>query len=237
MKTRDLKAGDKVFIREDLKDGKEYQGIYYVREMGVGPKTISDVHPSGIHFITSNDNLFFHYSSEMIDWDKTVGHNNTVKNSNTINIAKEYLNSKFGCLNANRGVTNENTFKEIIQYGECRNEITKATTYDGREITVKNNNEKNDMEKAVMLLMLKSLGVTYRDVKKEVEKVKIKWVPKRDEKYYWINSYTEIERYTWDGYDIDKKLLESGNCFKTKEGAERKAEEIKEVLRGDYDGK
>lgn len=227
MKTRGLKAGDKVFIREDLKDRKEYQGIYYVREMGVGPKTISDVHPSGIHFIASNDNLFFHYSSEMIDWEKTMG----LK----INESWERINESWESVK--KAIKGDGTFKEIIQYGECRNEITKATTYDGREITVKNNNEKNDIEKAVMLLMLKQCGVTYSEIKKEVEKVKIKWTPQFADTYYTISGNGEVTKTLYLNNTSDTVRISINNCFETRKEAEEKLEKIKEVLRGDYDGK
>mgnify|MGYP001358279177 CR=1 FL=1 len=69
--------------------------------------------------------------------------------------------------------------------------------------------------------------------KREVEKVKVKWEPKIDKRYYWINKHLEIDWYTWEGDRCDRKLLESGNCFKTKEDAEEKLEKIKEVLKGE----
>ena len=124
-------------------------------------------------------------------------------------------------------------FKEIIQCGECRKEITKATTYDGREITVKNSNEENDIEKAVMMLMLKAMGITYRNIEKEVEKVK--WEPIAGEQFYYISTTPALGvravTYFTDG--ALKSVADVGNCFKTKEDAEEKIEKIKEVLRGE----
>ena len=207
MNIKNLKVGDKVFIKEGLVPGENYGAAIYVTTMVQGWCEVLEIFSKNGTFNVKTDNAnswetIYYYTPEMVDWEKT------------------------------RKIR-EMDFKEIIQYGECRKEITKATTYDGREITVENSNEENDIEKAVMMLMLKSIGITYGDVKKEVEKVKVKWVPKDGEKYYWVNGYFEISWYIWYGVRVDRLLLDSGNCFETKKEAEEKLEKIKEVLRGE----
>ena len=162
---------------------------------------------------------------------------NRMENINTTDLAKEYLNSKFGYLNINKDVVNENIFKEITQYRDYKKEVTKGVTYDGEEIVVKNDGEENDVEKAVMLLMLKRHGFTYGDVKKEVEKVKVKWTPAEDDRYYYIREIGDISSCFWNELSWDYYRFDFNNCFKTIEEAEEKLEKIKEVLRGDYDGK
>lgn len=216
MDIRDLKVGDKVFIRKDLIHlctyGKETFNSYI---MPTGLLTVESVFPT-CEFITVKGGLSSNYSSEMIDWEKT----------------KELNQCEFRA-DIERMISESGTFKKIIQSGDSKKETTKGITYDGTEIIVKNNGEENDIEKAVMLLMLKQRGVTYSDVKREVEKVKVKWEPKQDEKYYWINEYLEINWNVWEAHPIDKLYLGCGNCFGTREEAGEKLEKIKEVLKGE----
>ena len=202
MAITDLRAGDKVFIREDLEHGEIYQGVLYVNGMGSGVMRIKHMHPSGIFFSIPCKGHFLHYSKEMIDWEKT------------------------------RKIR-EIEFKEIVQCGECGNEITKATMHNGRKITVKNSNEENDVEKAVMLLMLKARGFTYSDIKKEVEKVKVKWKPTEDDRYYYIREIGDVSSCFWNELSWDYYRFDFNNCFKTIEEAEEKLEKIKEVLKGE----
>ena len=151
------------------------------------------------------DEVDYLYNTKMVDWDKT----------------KELKNLSW--------------FKEITQFGESGNETTKAITYDGREIIVKNNNEENDVEKAVMLLMLKQRGVTYTDVKREVEKVKVKWRPAIGEQFYYISTTPTIKAraLTYFTEGALKEMTDAGNYFRTKEDAEEKIEKIKEILKGE----
>lgn len=207
MNIKDLKSGDIVYIREDLEYLKRYGERIFVSKMLDGKQEIRKVDYDEQTFKIESEKPFagFDYTLEMIDWDKTK----KLQNNNCYN------------------------FEKITQYGECGNEMTKAITYGGREIMVKNNNEENDIEKAVMMLILKSIGITYGDVKKEVEKVKIKWVPQLDEKYYWINKYLEINWYVWKGHSFDKMIFKCDNCFETRKDAEEKLKKIKEVLKGE----
>ena len=67
------------------------------------------------------------------------------------------------------------------------------------------------------------------DIKKQIEECDKKvWKPnKLGEEYYSILTYGEVGIYEFYDDDIDKKVIGSGNYFKTKEEAERKAFEIK----------
>lgn len=202
MDIKDLKVGDKVYIREDLKNGFTYGNRGFIDEMDKGLLEVSFV-SIGNTLIQVHGNPFCDYTPEMIDWEKT------------------------------RVLNNSSCFKEITQSGENRNETTKAVTHDGREIIVKNNNEKNDVEKAVMLLMLKKIGFTYGDVKREVEKVKVKWRPAENDRYYYIREIGDISSCFWSELSWDYYRFVFNNCFKTKEEAEEKLEKIKEVLKGE----
>ena len=203
MKLKDLKVGDMVFIREDLEPGTIYCGQMYVYDMGNGVKQVKNIY-SDKSFTVIGGNCYL-YASEMIDWEKT----RKLQNNNCYDFAK------------------------ITQFVENGKEETVALTNNGKEFAVTNNDKENDIEKAVMMLMLKSLGVTYGDVKKEAEKVKVKWVPKKGEKYYWINYRLEINWFIWEGLWADRDLFKCGNCFETREEAEGKLEKIKEILRGE----
>lgn len=46
------------------------------------------------------------------------------------------------------------------------------------------------------------------------------WKPKKDETYYYLYSYGNIEEDTWDNANEDRNRYAIGNCFKTKEEAE-----------------
>lgn len=284
MNIKDLKVGDKVFIREDLKNDFRYGGNTFVDEMDKGLLEVSHVSIEG-NYIEIGGDSFHAYTPEMIDWEKTIKLRREKMNINDLKVGdvvyiredleayKRYGKRAFVSrmlygeqeickVNYDEQIfeieaeenekwfskfdytpemidwektrkIREMDFKEIIQYGERRNEITKGVTYGGKEIVAKNNREENDIEKVVMLLMLKSVGITYGDVKKEVEKVKVKWVPQLDEKYYFINKYLEIDWYVWEGHSVDKMLFKRDNCFETRKDAKEKLEKIKEILKGE----
>lgn len=221
MNIKDLKVGDLVFIREDLEHEKLYQDTMYIKEMGSGIMIISSksrMNGGGVRFSVLGDEFSFAYSEEMIDWGKT-----------------RRLKLNESCENIKKAIRGNGIFKEIIQSGESGNETTKAITHNGEEIIVKNNNEENDIEKAVMLLMLKKLGFTYGDVKREVGKIKVKWIPAIGERFYYVSTNPTLKARALT-YFIEgalKETIDSGNCFRTKEEAEEKLEKIKEVLKGE----
>ena len=103
---------------------------------------------------------------------------------------------------------------------------------DGQEIkVVRSSEDKEDLEKAVMMGLLKSLGYSFEDVKKLQNKVKKVWKPKYTEIYYYVGPYGEVESTRNLNHDSDKKLFEVCNYFKTKEEAEQKATEFRELLK------
>lgn len=103
---------------------------------------------------------------------------------------------------------------------------------DGQEIkVVRSPEDKEDLEKAVMMALLKSLGYSFEDVKKLQNKVKKVWKPKYNEIYYYVGAYGEVESARNLNHDSDEKLFKVCNYFKTKEEAEKKVAEVKELFR------
>lgn len=225
MNIKDLKVGDAIYIREDLEVGKRYGSAYFTEYMKQGVQRIMAINSAEEDFniVSKTDSFRCRYTTEMVDWEKTRG----LK----INESWERINESWESVK--KAIKGDGTFKEITQFGESGNEITKAIGCDGKEIIVKNNNEENDVEKAVMLLMLKQQGFTYSDIKREVEKVKVKWIPKLYEECYTILGSCIVMRTSFSTNREDAERLSIGNYFKTREEAERKAEEIKKVLKGE----
>lgn len=52
------------------------------------------------------------------------------------------------------------------------------------------------------------------------------WKPKDGEEYYVINAESEIEKRYWNNDEYDIGSYQMGNCFKTKEEAEKEKEKI-----------
>lgn len=71
-----------------------------------------------------------------------------------------------------------------------------------------------------------------------IEEVDKKWVPKVDEKYWFINDCGGIEFTNWSFYEdydlenhkIDDEHYKIGNCFRTKEEAEVVAERVRALF-------
>lgn len=61
----------------------------------------------------------------------------------------------------------------------------------------------------------------------------LRWKPEKYNRYFYIvisGSATKINNCLWEDDKVDKNMYELGNCFKTKEEAEAKLEEIKKIL-------
>ena len=194
MEYKDLQDGMKVWIRDDLKVGELYGNDVFVEGMK---------HLTGLQQVTRIGNMIiqidgWHFTSEMIDWEKT-----------------KKLNKK-----------SELIYDGTILIGQINGKEIKVTRSD---------KDKEDLEKAVMMALLKSLGVTYVDVKDLKNKVKKVWRPQEDEKYYFVTSHGTVD-YTYN-YDtqVDKELFDFGNCFKTEEEAEKKVVEVRRVLKNKED--
>lgn len=103
---------------------------------------------------------------------------------------------------------------------------------DGQEIkVVRSPEDKEDLEKAVMMGLIQSLGYSYGDVKKLQSEVKEMWKPKYTEIYYYVGLYGEVESTRNLNHASDKKLFELCNCFKTEEEAEQKAVEFRQLFK------
>lgn len=91
-----LKAGDKVFIRGDLEDEKEYSGGHYffADSMKTGECTVRDVCGEYIEIVEDGINA---YSNDMIDWEQTATLNATKTSSfddlvdKTIKAVRDYV--------------------------------------------------------------------------------------------------------------------------------------------------
>lgn len=188
---KDLKAGMKVFIREDLKVGKKYGSDIFIEDMKylTGLQQVTII---GNKIIEING---WHFTPEMIDWDKT-----------------ERLNNKHSTL----------SYDGTVLKGQI----------DGQEIKViRSHKDEEDLEKAIMMGLLKSLGYSFSDVKRLQNKVKIVWKPKFDQIYYYVGPYGAVES-TWNlNHDFDKKLFEACNYFKTEKEAETKAIEVRKLFK------
>ena len=51
--------------------------------------------------------------------------------------------------------------------------------------------------------------------------------PQYGDTYWCINAYGGVSKETWDGYDIEKDMLEIGNGFRTEKEAEFAVEKLK----------
>ena len=71
MDIKDLKVGDVVFIREDLKYGKGYGDYLYTYGMCSGVQRIKSIHGDRGNFKVFDTSECF-YTPEMIDWNKTI---------------------------------------------------------------------------------------------------------------------------------------------------------------------
>lgn len=63
------------------------------------------------------------------------------------------------------------------------------------------------------------------------EKVDERWKPEEYEVYYFVGTECDIGYLKWEKYVADEDRYKVGNCFKTKEAAQRAAEEIKALLK------
>ena len=60
---------------------------------------------------------------------------------------------------------------------------------------------------------------------------KYKWMPKRDEKYWYVETTGEVMRTVYNTFTVDPLRIAYGNCFQTKEQAEKAAEKVKDLLK------
>ena len=86
-----------------------------------------------------------------------------------------------------------------------------------------------ESEKQLLFDKLKKEGLRWNAEEKRVEK--IRWRAKRGEHYFVLyRTAFEVDCYTESFDEIDAKLYNCGNYFRTKEQAEEAAKRVKEVL-------
>lgn len=194
MRFEDLKVGDKVYIREDLKVHEIYGGFMFMENMLKGKQEIVWILDES-NFLIKGE--LFIYTSKMIDWEKT-----------------SRLNEKY--------------VKNI------------KPTYDGTTLSLgdlkvtRHRDDKEDLEKAVMMLLLKKEGYSFGDVRRIVKNTKVKWVPKAGQKFFFITSTGNISSGVCYGpWSAHGERYMFGNYFRTKEEAEKKLEQIRKLLQED----
>lgn len=62
----------------------------------------------------------------------------------------------------------------------------------------------------------------FEEIKEPVDN--IHWKPKKDDEYFWMNSYGETQPDVWDGDSIDIMRLALGMIYRTEEECERARE-------------
>ncbi len=60
---------------------------------------------------------------------------------------------------------------------------------------------------------------------------KYKWIPKENEVYYIIYGNGEIDHFHYKRSEFQDRYIDFGNCFPTKERAQKVAEEVKKLLK------
>ena len=127
-------------------------------------------------------------------------------------------------IEANRSIMKSNWFYDgTILKGQI----------DGQEIKViRSSEDREDLEKAVMMGLLKSFGVSYTAVKKVIDKIQFKFIPKFNQTYFYITDTLEIAREQFDDYSYEKARIEIGNCFRSREEAEAKLKQLKSIIGG-----
>ena len=87
-----------------------------------------------------------------------------------------------------------------------------------------------EREKKILIDQLANVNKKWNEETKQIEDAR--WRAKENGEYYYIiNSYFVVDN-TFDRYStLDKRIYESGNYFKTREAAEKVAEQIREILK------
>ena len=86
-----------------------------------------------------------------------------------------------------------------------------------------------ESEKQAFLNELEKYGYTWNAEKKCLEEYV--WKPEKGEEYFFIGIDLKVYSNPYYNTHIDHSLISIGNCFQTEEQAEKKAEELKEVLK------
>lgn len=116
-------------------------------------------------------------------------------------------------------------------YAFTNNEST-ILYYDGRCSVVEEMNKlATEEEKQILLDAMHADGKDWDADKKQI--VDYRWKPKYREVYYRINYSLgiKIDSLFWYGDALDEIYFSNGNCFKTKEEAQKYADKFVELLK------
>lgn len=58
-----------------------------------------------------------------------------------------------------------------------------------------------------------------------------RWKPKIFEAYWYIRVTGEVMESVWNGNEMEEKIINFGNCFRTKKSAEKARRGISKLLR------
>lgn len=208
-------------------------------------------------FVIYDQPSFMTYSYEMLQWEKTIILNYLVTKLKFCieeamyildRVYENYISTREGkhinnTSNEEQYIDLELKNTSVLRLHDMvlnQNTLTSKVTDDMLNTsTIKTirSNEEHDIEKAVMMTILKGLNINYSDILKCVELVQEKWVLSAHEKYYFLDDELDVVTTFYSHNSVNRNRIKVGNYFKTQEEAETKVEEIKEVLRGDYDGK
>ena len=203
MNIKDLKVGDLVYIREDLEVGKCYGKRVCVSRMLDGEQEICKV-----------------------DYDEQTFEIEAERNEKwflSLSYTPEMIDwEKTAMLNKNIPKKDTSNIKPTYD--------GTVLSWDDIEVT-RHRDDKEDLEKAVMMLLLKKEGYSFVDVRRIVKNTKVKWVPKAGQKIFFITYTGNISSGVYYGaWSVHEELLVFGNCFKTKEEAMVKLEQVKKLL-------
>lgn len=200
------KVGDIVYLRTDLRPGKYGNDIYTAEMCYLKYK------PLVIIKIINNkrykiEDSYFKITDEMIDHEKVRTEGVTLNESRRI------------LLSSNITVSPDNE--------------TELHTNDGKTYKATCSEEDAfDIEKGIMIVLLKGFGVSWTELEELFEQTKYKdWKPKSGEKYYRIN-FARVPRIEWvanNGFCMNKLDLAFGNYFRREKDACDKLEEISKL--------
>lgn len=129
-----------------------------------------------------------------------------------------------------------------IKAGTIFEEIVSMS--DGtRELTVAVPGEDTPQDPQFTIQDIDNFDEWFEEIKEPVDS--IHWTPKKDDEYFWMNSYGETQPDVWDGDSIDSMRLALGMVYRTEEeceeARERKLAEVRlrktSTFEPDFEGK
>ena len=206
------------------------------------------------HFVVYDQPPYQTYSYEMLHWEKSIILNYLISKlkfcieeamyildrvyenyMSTVN--SNILSNKQYTSNEEKYIDLELKTTSVLRLHDMtldKNTLTSKVTDDMlNTLTIKTirSNEEHDIEKAIMMTILKGLGIKYSDIEKCVNLVQENWTLKRGDNYYYIDDLLQIKNTIFYDYSYDIIRIKNNNYFKTHKEAEEKLEKIKGILK------